>query len=223
MSLTLYAAWQATNGAYFQATGEYGTSDYDQSRRIDLPVVGDLEARADFDGDQAAASLEGGWVWGGRRWVSSSFVRGSWSRAEVDAFAEEGAVAPVVIGGVPVLTDFGVAVDSQELQSLLGELGFDLSGNYSFSGGVLVPAFNVTYRHEFDNDARAVHATFLGDTAGASSFFVFLDEPDRDWFSVGASLAAQFLWGSVFAGYDQELERDDLELATWQAGLRFEF
>jgi len=223
MNLTLYAAWQAESGAYFQATGEYGSSEYDQSRRIELPVIGDLEARADFDGNQAAASLEGGWLWGGQRWVSSSFVRGSWTRAEVDAFAEEGAIAPVVIGGVPVPTNFGVAVESQELQSLLGELGFDLSGNFSFSGGVLVPQFNLTYRHEFDNDARAIHATFLGDTAGASSFLVFLDDPDRDWFSAGASLAAQFLWGSLFVAYDQELERDDLELATWQAGLRFEF
>jgi hypothetical protein len=88
---------------------------------------------------------------------------------------------------------------------------------------VLVPQFNVTYRHEFDNDARAVRAAFLGDTAAGSSFFVFLDEPDRDWFGAGASLSAQFLWGSLFVGYDQEFDRDDLELATWQAGLRFEF
>ena len=223
LSLTLYGAWQAENGAYFQATGAYGTTDYDQRRQIVLPVVGDLEARADFDGDQAALSLEGGWVWGGTRWVSSSFARGSWVGSKVDAFAEEGAVAPVTIGGVPVPTDFGIAVEEQELSSVLGELGYDLTGNFSFSGGVLMPAFNVTYRHEFDNDARTVHATFLGDVAGASSFLVFLDEPDRDWFSGGASLAAQFLWGSVFVAYDQEFERDDLELATWQAGLRFEF
>jgi uncharacterized protein YhjY with autotransporter beta-barrel domain len=223
LSFTLYAAWQASNGAYLQATGEYGASDYDQSRRIALPVVGNLEARSAFDGDQAAATLEGGWIWGGQRWVWSSFLRGSWTRAQVDAFAEEGAVANVVIGGVPVPTNFGVAVEEQELQSLLGEAGVDLSGNFSTASAVLVPQFNLTYRHEFDNDARAVHATFLGDQVAGSSFFVFLDEADRDWLSAGASLSAQYLWGSLFVSYDHEFEREDLELSTWQAGLRFEF
>lgn len=222
-SLTLYGAWQSQGGSYVQGTVAFGQAEYDQLRRIELPVIGDLDARAQFDGDQQSASLEWGWTWGGRRVVASSFLRGSWARSEVEEFAEEGAVANVLIGGVPVLTDFGVALEAQELTSLLGELGFDLSGNISTSSGVLVPQLTVTYRHEFDNDARAVRASFLGDLAAGSSFFVFLDPPDRDWIDVGVSLSAQYLWGSLFVAYDQELGRDDIELSTLQAGLRFEF
>lgn len=222
-SLMIYGAWQATNGSYLQATVGYGSTDYDQRRRIELPVVGDLDARALYNGDQQSASLEGGWNWGGRRVLASSFVRGSWARAKVDPFAESGAIANVVIGGVPVPTDFGVAVEEQQLESLLGEFGFDLSGNISMSNGVLVPQFTVTYRHEFDNDARTVQASFLGDQAAGSSFLVFLDPPDRDWIDAGLSLSAQYLWGSLFVAYDREFARDDFELATWQAGLRFEF
>ena len=222
-SLMLYGAWQSTNGSYLQATLGYGSTDYDQLRRIDLPVVGNLDARAAFNGDQQSASVEGGWDWGGQRLLASSFVRGSWARSKVDAFAESGAIADVVIGGVPVPTDFGVAVEEQQLESLLGELGFVLSGNISTSNAVLVPQFTLTYRHEFDNDARTVRASFLGDQAAGSSFFVFLDPPDRDWIDAGLSLSAQYLWGSLFAAYNREFGRDDFELATWQAGLRFEF
>ena len=222
-NLMVYGAWQLSERAYLQATLGYGATDYDQRRRIELPVVGNLDARAKFDGDQESASLEGGWDWGGRRIVASSFVRGSWARAKVDAFAESGAIANVAIGGVPVPTDFGVAVEQQQLESLLGEFGFDLSGNISMSRGVLVPQFTVTYRHEFDNDARSVRATFLGDQVAGSSFVVFLDPPDRDWIDAGLSLSAQYLWGSLFVAYDQEFAREDFELATWQAGLRFEF
>lgn len=223
LNLMLYGAWQSQNGSYLQATLGYGSTEYDQRRRIELPVVGDLDARALFDGDQQSASLEGGWDWGGERVIASSFVRGSYTRAKVDAFAESGAIANVVIGGVPVPTDFGVAVEEQQLESLLGEFGFDLSGNISMSNGVLVPQFTLTYLHEFDNDARTVHASFLGDQAAGSSFLVFLDPPDRDWINAGLSLSAQYLWGSLFLAYDQEFGRDDFELATWQAGLRFAF
>ncbi|MEO7973760.1 MAG: autotransporter domain-containing protein, partial [Thermoanaerobaculia bacterium] len=207
-SLMLYGAWQLTQGSYLQATVGYGSTNYEQLRRIELPVLGTLDARAMFDGDQQSASLEGGWDWGGQRILASSFVRGSWARAKVDAFAESGAIANVVIGGLPVPTDFGVALEEQELESLLGELGFDLAGRISMSNGVLVPQFNLTYRHEFDNDARTVRASFLGDQVAGSSFFVFLDAPDRDWISAGLSLSAQYLWGSLFAAYDQEFGRD---------------
>ncbi len=222
-NLMVYGAWQLTERSYLQATFGYGATDYDQRRRIELPVVGNLDARAQFDGDQQSASLEGGWDWGGQRIVASSFVRGSWARAKVDAFAESGAIANVAIGGVPVATDFGVAVEEQKLESLLGEFGFDLSGNISMARGVLVPQFTVTYRHEFDNDARTVRATFLGDQAAGSSFVVFLDPPDRDWIDAGLSLSAQYLWGSLFLAYDREFARQDYELATWQAGLRIGF
>ena len=222
-SLTLYGAWQGSRRVYFQGSFSLGNSDYDQRRRIALPVVGTLDARAEFGGDQLAGTLESGWTWGGTRVVASSFVRGSWARSKVDAFAERGAVATVVVAGLPIATDFGVALGAQDLTSILGEAGFDLAGNVSFAAGVLVPQLTLAYRHEFDDDARRVRARFLGDLAAGSSFFVFTDAPDRDWLDAGASLAAQFLWGSVFAAYDRELGRSDLELATWQAGLRFEF
>jgi hypothetical protein len=151
-------------------------------------------------------------------------VRASWARAAVDAFRERGAVAPLPLPGTgfgPV--DFGVAVDRQELESLVGAGGLDWGKAFSIPGGLVIPQLTATWSHEFDADAQGVRATFLGDTAAAAAFFVFTDPPDRDWLTASAALRFQYLWGSFFVSYDHELLRDDLELRKANAGLRFEF
>ncbi len=221
LALTLYGIWEAGEHGYFQATGTYGQNSYDQARRLELPVIGTLTAHSEFDGDQLAGTLEGGWSWDGPRGTATLFGRGSWADAKVDAFRETGAVAP--LPGTPFTADFGIAVEEQELSSLLGELGLDLSRAFQFSGGIFVPQVNVSYLHEFDDDAQRIRGRFLGDVAAASSFELFSDDPDRDFFNVGASLRFQFLWGSFFVAYDRELDRSDLDLETFNGGLRFEF
>lgn len=221
LALTLYGIWEAGEHGYFQATGTYGQNSYDQARRLELPVVGTLTARSEFDGDQLAGTLEGGWSWDGPKGTATLFGRGSWADAKVDAFRETGAVAP--LPGTPFTADFGIAVEAQELSSLLGELGVDLSRAFQFSSGIFVPQVNVSYLHEFDDDAQRIRGRFLGDVAAASTFELFTDDPDRDFFNVGASLRFQYLWGSFFVAYDRELDRSDLDLETFNGGLRFEF
>lgn len=220
LALTLYGIWEAGEHGYLQATATYGQNSYEQARRMELPVVGTLTARADFDGDQLAGTLEGGFSWDGDRGTATLFGRGSYSAAKVDAFRETGATA--LLPGTPFTADFGVAVEEQELTSLLGELGIDLSRVFQLSRGLVVPQINVSYLHEFDDDAQRIRGFYLGDVAAASSFELFTDEPDRDFFNVGASLRFQFLWGSFFVAYDRELERGDFDLETFNAGLRFE-
>jgi len=222
-SLTLYGIWEGSGNGYFQATAAYGFNAYDQVRRLDLPAVGTLNATSDFDGSQLAASMEGGWSWDGTSGTATLFGRASWARAKVDGFRESGAA--VVVPGFEAfgVTDFGIEVGDQELTSLLGEAGVDLSRVFQFSGGLFVPQINASYLHEFDNDGRSIRGRFLGDVATVSSFEIFTDDPDRDYFNVGASIRFQFLWGSFFVAYDKELQRDDLDLETWNGGLRFEF
>lgn len=221
LALTLYGIWEAGERGYFQATATYGQNSYEQARRLELPVIGALTARSEFDGDQLAATLEGGLSWDGPKGTATLFGRGSWADARVDAFRESGAVAP--LPGTPYVADFGIAVEEQELTSLLGELGLDLSRVFQLESGLVVPQVNVSYLHEFDDDAQAIRGRFLGDVAAASTFELFTDEPDRDFFNVGASLRFQFLWGSFFVAYDRELDRSDLDLETFNGGLRFEF
>ncbi len=222
-TVTLYGVWEGSRSGYFQATVAYGANSYDQTRVLELPAVGTLDAKSAFDGTQVAGTLEGGWSWDGTSGTATLFGRGNWAKADVDGFRETGAA--VLVPGFEAfgVTDFGIEVESQELTSLVGEVGLDLSRVYQFSGGLFVPQINASVLHEFDDDSQAIRGRFLGDVAANSSFELFTDSPDRDYFNVGASIRFQFLWGSFFVAYDQELQRDDLDLTTWNGGLRFEF
>lgn len=222
-TLTLYGIWEGRKSGYFQATAAYGVNEYEQARVLELPAIGTLTARGDFDGTQLAGTLEAGWSWDGWAGTTTLFGRGSFARAEVDGFRESGATA--VIPGFEFLgeSDFGIEVDDQEIDSLVGEIGIDFARVYQFSGGLFVPQLNLSALHEFDDDGQRIRGRFLGDVAAGSAFELYTDDPDRDYFNVGASIRFQFLWGSFFVAYDQELERDDLDLATWNGGLRFEF
>ncbi len=221
LAVTLYAIHEGEKG-YAQLTATYGQTSFDQHRSVALPVVGPLEARARFDGDQLASTVEVGRSLDGRAGSLTCFGRGSWARASIDGFRETGAVATIPGSGFgPV--DFGLEVAQQRLDSLLGEAGLDWGKAISVAHGLVIPQLTVTWSHEFDHDAQQVRARFLGDTAAGSSFFVFTDPPDRDWLTASAALRFQFLWGSLFVAYDHEFQRADLETQTYNAGLRFEF
>jgi uncharacterized protein YhjY with autotransporter beta-barrel domain len=217
---TLYLIGEGERG-YVQGTATFGTLEFDQRRVIDLPVLGDLEARADFDGEQLGATLELGRSVDGRAGSLTFFARGNWAKAEIDGFREQGAVTTIPSSGFgPV--DFGLEVGEQELESLLGEAGLDWGRAFSTGGGLVIPQLTATWSHEFEDDPRAVAARFLADASGAT-FEVLTDEPDADWLTLSGALRFQFLWGSFFVSYDHELLRDDLEIRTANAGLRFEF
>jgi hypothetical protein len=220
-SATFYAIREGQRG-YAQFTAAYGQSQYDQARALHLPVVGDLTARAEFDGDQAGATLELGRSIDWRFSSLTLFGRASYSRATVDGFRETGAVAsaPPLLPG-PV--DFGLEVGDQDLDSLLGEAGVDWGRAFSAGGGLIIPQLTLNWTHEFSASAQKIGARFLGDVAGVGNFFVFTDDPDRDWLTASAALRFQYLWGSFFVAYDHELLRDDLTVDTLNAGLRFEF
>lgn len=220
LAATLYLIREGTKG-YVQATLSAGRDEFSQRRTLDLPELGRLEAHADFDGDQLGGTLEFGRSIDGRAGSLTFFARGNWARAEIDGFREEGAVA--TIPGTdfgPV--DFGLEVDAQEVESLLGEAGLDWGRAISTGAGLVIPQLTATWVHEFEDDPQAVTARFLADRTG-SSFEIFTDEPDRDWLTASAALRFQFLWGSLFVAYDHDFLRDDFEMRTVNAGLRFEF
>ena len=59
LAFTAYAIGDGEHG-YVQATATYGQDEYEQRRRLLLPVVGELTAQAEYDGEQLGATLEFG-------------------------------------------------------------------------------------------------------------------------------------------------------------------
>jgi uncharacterized protein YhjY with autotransporter beta-barrel domain len=220
LAATLYLIREGEKG-YLQGTLSAGRDEFAQRRNLDLPEIGRLVARADFEGDQLGATLELGRSVDGRAGSLTFFARGNWARAEIDGFREEGAEATIPGTGFGVV-DFGLEVEAQTVESLLGEAGVDWGRAISTGSGLIIPQLTATWAHEFDDDPQAVAARFLADASGAT-FQVFTDEPDRDWLTLSGALRFQFLWGSLFVAYDHDLLRDDFEMRTVNAGLRFEF
>ena len=138
------------------------------------------------------------------------FGRGSLVEAELDGYEESGA------------GPFSLAIRSQDLESLLAEVGLSWSHAVSVSWGILQPTVRASALHEFGDDARLVRGHFVQDVSQLE-FVVPTDVPDRDFFNVGAGLTVTTVRGrSFFLFYDTDLARDDLEVGTFSLGARFE-
>lgn len=219
LSLSLYLMRYWEKGLYVQAVAGYGNNDYDLVRNIDLttPFHGKTRyaARGQTDGTQTALAVELGYDASRGAWTVGGFGRGSWVNTDIDRYRES---------GDPDGRGFYLEVFDQSTESLLGEAGVNVSYAASFSWGVLLPQGRLSVLHELADDSRDVRARFIEDTDPTNVFAIPTDEPDRDYLNVGFGFGAQFPHGvSAFLFYDTDLDRDDLDLSTFSAGVRFEF
>jgi outer membrane autotransporter protein len=214
-SLNLYGTWYRERW-YVETVLGYGRNDYDFKRVIALPEI--FQGRDSFvavgspKSDQLSAELGAGYDFQlGEAGTLSGFGRFSYVDTAIDGYAES--------GGGP----FGLAFADQELDSLLGEAGVELSYPWSVSWGVLQPLLRVSFLHEFEDDAQVIRARFLAD--GSQRFFVVRSErPDRDYMNLAAGISATLPRGwATFLQYDTDLEREELDIYTLSGGFRFQF
>ena len=215
LSLTFYSTYY-TKSWYVDGVFSYGQNEFDVERFIDLPVpfrgVTRLTAVGSPDAVQTAANVGFGYDFRlGDALTLSGFVRANWTRAEIDSYTETGA-------GL-----FNLQYEDQTLDSLLGEVGFELTRPVSFDWGVLQPLLRVAVLHEFDDDLDVVRARFARGRA-PRTFRIEGSATDRDFFNVavGATATLRRGWATYFQ-YDTDLERDDLDLYTFSGGFRFQF
>jgi uncharacterized protein YhjY with autotransporter beta-barrel domain len=92
-------------------------------------------------------------------------------------------------------TGLELRYNDQHQTSLQTSLGIFASSAHSFSFGVIVPQINVSWIHEFANDARTINAHFIQatDSTTGPGFFFNTEHPARDWalIDIGASLLLQ--------------------------------
>ena len=114
-------------------------------------------------------------------------------------------------------------VHSQTAESLLTILGGRASYAVSTPVGVVVPQLRGEWRHEVLNDSRSIRAQFANDPFGVP-FLVSTDNPDRDYFSLGASLSGTFKKGvSAFIDFATILGLTGVTNYNFTAGARIEF
>ena len=214
-SLNLYGTWYRDQW-YVEGVLGYGSNDYDFKRVILLPEI--FQGRDTFvavgspKSDQLSAELGAGYDFRlGPAATLSGFGRFSYVDTAIDGYSET--------GGGP----FDLAFADQELDSLLGEAGVEITYPWSVGWGVLQPMLRVSFLHEFEDDAQVIRARFLAD--GSQRFFVVRSErPDRDYMNLAAGISATLPRGwATFLQYDTDLERDELDIYTLSGGFRFQF
>lgn len=214
-SLNLYGTWYRDRW-YAEALVGYGKSDYRFKRVIVLPSA--FNGRDTYvtvgspDSDQLSAELGAGYDFrAGEALGITGFGRLSYVDTAIDAYSETG-------GGA-----FDLGFASQDLDSLLGELGVEITYPWSVGWGVLQPLLRISWMHEFQDDPQVIRARFLGD--GAQRYFVVRSEqPDRNYLNLAAGISATLPRGwATFVQYDTDLEREELDIYTLSGGFRFQF
>jgi outer membrane autotransporter protein len=115
-----------------------------------------------------------------------------------------------------------MAVDDYDRKSLLGTLGLRIGHGISLTSGLLLPELRIEYSHEFDRDAETALTAFLLD-GGANVYALEGDDPDEDYFNIGAGVVLVLPNGWMpFLDYQTTLGYDDLDQWRVTAGLRRE-
>jgi outer membrane autotransporter protein len=114
-------------------------------------------------------------------------------------------------------------MDVDDRTSMTTDVGLGTSYAISTGWGVLVPQARVEWEHEFDQDAQNLATVYVLD-ASQNRFNLEGDDPDRDYFNVGAGISAIFAHGMMaFVNYEGLVGYDDLSRHRVTAGLRMEF
>ena len=139
------------------------------------------------------------------------FARVSYLSASMDGYDEVGSSA------------LKLRVNSQDVDSLTGVLGFRAVSTFSTSKAIISPQFSLEYIHEFSDDSRQIVSSYVHDPRNVALVIV-TDDPDRDYFSASLGVSAVFQNSvQVYGEVRSLLGLKDVSEISGTVGVRFEF
>jgi len=215
LGLLGYFTTYTKNDIFIDGVFGFGQRDYDQTRKINYSigstqtgtgsVTVNQDARSSTDGDEIVASIG----------IGKDFVRDAntftltghlaYMDLDIDGYQE------TISGNTDPGFGLALEVDKQTIESLRSVIGLQWSRAISTSRGVTIPFLRGDWIHEFKNDARETRARFdndpyttggfyLPDGSPASSTFALItDNPDEDYFRLGAGASA--VWSNGWQGF----------------------
>jgi outer membrane lipase/esterase len=216
---SLYGTWYPMENLYFDLIFSGSYVGYDLKRKLSYTVMSDTvntKAHADADGRYLAISGGVGYDFLVDGFTLSPYARAAFSELHVDSYDE----------GQGSAAGWGMAFASQDVQSATTTLGGEASYPISTEVAVSVPQLRVEWYHEYSNDSQRISSSFLGNTNGATpgQFNIRTDNPDNNYFTLGAEVAATLPNGlGLFAAYDTLLGYDRINSHSWTFGGRVEF
>ncbi|MFZ1640439.1 MAG: Ig-like domain-containing protein [Candidatus Contendobacter sp.] len=220
-SLALYGTYYQSDNFYIDGILDYGRNDYDQQRNVNYQLP-DTEVRqrfnSQYDGQQFFADIGAGYNFKRGDLTFGPEVRLSYLNMRVGPFRER---ADNDSPG----SAWAVAIDEQNLQSLVSKVGGRANYLIDQPWGVLQPQAELSWLHEFKDNNRLVSGQFVEGVIGPDNLFYLLTDPvDPDYFELGLGVTARFNKGpAVLLQYRTLFGYDHLNQNVISAQLRWEF
>lgn len=207
---SVFGNYYLSENLYLDGLLSFGTSSYDTTRLI---VLGSARSplTSDTDGSQTGLALtlgydrsNGAWQWGG-------YVRAETAKFDIDGYEEAGP------------SGFALGIGDQSSTSAQTAFGGNLAYVKSVNYGIWIPKLTAEWVHEYQDNERDIDAYFVNQP-GAGRFIITTQEPDRDYFNLGWSVAGTFSGGrSAYVRYEAMLGRDDYVAELFELGGRLAF
>jgi len=206
LNLSLFGTYYVLDTFHVDAIVTGGWNSYDQERNLSSfqPV------RAHPDGYQLAVSVGGGYDFHVGALTVGPTARVNYLTLFIERYRESGAFG------------FTERFNSQDTESLTTDLGAQISYAISVPFGVLTPTLRIEWEHELRNNSRVITSRNVLDPGTVS--LTRTNEPDRDYFNLGAGLVATFPRGkSAFVYYEAQLGRNNFTHHSLTGGFRLQF
>ncbi|HAS51491.1 MAG TPA: hypothetical protein DCS21_07030, partial [Gammaproteobacteria bacterium] len=219
--LTLYGMHYFSDQFYVDGMVNYGRNDYNQQRSVAYQLSNaDVNQRfdSDYDGRQLFAEIGVGYQFTQGNLTFGPEARISYLDVQVNAFQES------ALDSHPG-SAWAVAMDEQNLQSLVSSLGGRASYLFNQPWGTLEPQVELSWLHEFKDNNRLASGRFVEGAAVPDNIFqVFTDPVDKNYFRFSLGLLTRFNRGpSALIQYRTVLGYEHLDSHSIGAQLRWEF
>ena len=155
--LIAYATYTA-NQWYVNLSAGAVQHQYDTKRQISLTGF-DGTAKGDYDGMQYLAAVQAGYpIDLGSKTTLTPIAGLTYSTLKQDSYTEKDG------------NGAALHVNSDDIDSLKSDLGAKLERSFATSYGELIPAAQLTWRHEFRDEGLRSVSNFSADVAGETSF-----------------------------------------------------
>jgi len=206
---TFYGSYYPSDNSYIDAIGVITRSHYEMQRRVVFGST-DETAKGDTDSTGYAISVGGGYDFVRRGFTSTLNARLDYLRTTIDRYQETNAGS------------YNIAINKQQVSQLVSTVGAQLRYAFSYSWGVLVPHFNISWLHQLQGDANKVKGNFLVDPNTQFSFET--NSPSVNYYVLALGASATFADGvSSYLQYETTVAQDNLTVWNVAAGLRFEW
>jgi outer membrane autotransporter protein len=219
--LTLYGVHYLSDQLYIEGMVNYGRNDYDQQRNVAYQLSDvDVKQRfgSSYNGQQFFAEVGAGYQFTHGNLTFGPEARLSYLDVKVDPFQER------AFDSNPG-SAWAVAMDEQNLQSLVSSLGGRASYLLNPSWGTLEPQLELSWLHEFEENNPWVSGWFVeGAVVPDNIFQIFTDPVDTNYFRFSLGLLARFNRGpSALIQYRTLFDYEHLETHSITTQLRWEF